>query len=59
MIVGINITFSLDSYLFKSLTLFFCHRADRICLQMQEFQVKPEENGNICYNAGTTAKSVS
>ena len=43
MIVGINITFYLDSYLFKSLALFFCHRADRICLQMQEFQVKPEE----------------
>ena len=60
MIVGINITFYLDSYLFKSLALFFCHRADLTCRQMQEFQVTNlKKNGNICYNAGTTAKSVS
>ena len=39
MIVRINITFYLDSYLFKSLALFFCHRADLTCRQMQEFQV--------------------
>ena len=35
MIVRINITFYLDSYLFKSLALFLCHRADGICCQMQ------------------------
>ena len=61
MIVGINITFYLDSYLFKSLALFFCHRADRICLPIRcrSFKSNLKKNGNICYNAGTTAKSVS
>ena len=57
MIVGINITFYLDSYLFKSLALFFCHRADLTCRQMQEFQVTNlKKNGNICYNAGPQRK---
>ena len=35
MIVRINITFYLDSYLFKSLALFLCRKAGRICSQMQ------------------------
>ena len=45
MIVRINITFYLDSYLFKSLALFFHHRADLTCRQSDAgvSSHKPEE----------------
>ena len=61
MIVRINITFYLDRYLFKSLAFFFCHRAGGPDLPSDagDFKSNLKKNGKICYNAGTTAKSVS
>ena len=61
MIVRINMTFHLDRYLFKSPALFFCHRAGGPDLpsDVGDFKSNLKKNGKICYNAGTTAKSVS
>ena len=54
-------TFHLDRYLFKSPALFFCHRAGGPDLpsDVGDFKSNLKKNGKICYNAGTTAKSVS